>query len=340
MNNNKQNEQSNKKMNNRGSWATPKLFEMVRTKIVEPIKDKFLEATKNNDEAAKEKLKRWLNVFSGNIQNWKGALELSNEVSNGVGYSKSLNHAGKAKHILESVKNQDIVDVMFDEETQSMVMLIPASSKSNTPNSPLSKTSQQFEMGQEIETMAVRADEINNITAKHTKAEGLKLIFATNKLEYFEKGQNDPGGVIGFDFPEAVASVKQELDKVSKHAAAYDDVFADNSSFYNDLSSGGMLDITYAEVGINPIGLDLNGDGVINEDEYAIFTKADKDKTFTKVLESEEFPELYGNWAAKKFEEVYNKGVAKTKTILDKEEENEAFDFHSYNIAKVQQKTI
>ena len=155
-------------------------------------------------------------------------------------------------------------------------------------------------------------------------------MFATNKLEYFKQGQNDPGGNVGFDAGAAMAFTKQELEKVSKYAAAYDDVFADNSSFYKDAKTGYLLDIPYIDVGIDPIGLDLNGDGVINENEYATLIESDKDKVFKGILESDEFSDLYANWAAKKFEQVYNKGVKSGETVLDKKAEADIFDPNDY----------
>lgn len=303
----------NKEIEKRGSWFKPELFDKFVSKILKPLQKKYLKAVEDDQLQKQEQIKMIIAGLSDDGNNWKSVGDMIPSMN----FSESIKHREGSQDVIDAFTKQDAFDIEHDKNTNSMVMLFPYQPEDSS-ETPLTKTVEGESLmttEQEPLTMRVTSNDIANIIEKNTPANELALTFATSKLEYFEQGKNN----IPFDFNGAVSFVKQELKNASRWPAAYDDVLKNNSSFYKDMKEGFMLDISYAEVGINPIGLDLNGDGVINENEFATFTEVDKDKTFKKYIDSDEFPDGYSRWVAKHFEQNHAKGRETNQTILDKE---------------------
>lgn len=299
----------NNEITKRGSWFSTKLYDKFVNKILKPLQKEFLVAVESDNSQDQEKVKMVMSSLADDISTYKAMGEMMSEVtlSESIKHDTSWSGGIPAQDVLDAFSNQKgDFDITHDKKTNSMVMMLPYQSET-----PLAMTVEQQPM-----KIQVRSNDVADIITKHTQSDKLALTFATNKLEYFEQGKNN----IPFDFDGAVSSIKQELKNTSKWPAAYDDVLKNNSSFYKDMKDGFMLDITYAEVGIDPVGLDLNGDGVINEDEFATFTDPDKDKTFQTYVDSDEFENGFSHWVAKNFEQVHGKGFEMTKTVLDKEQ--------------------
>ena len=89
-------------------------------------------------------------------------------------------------------------------------------------------------------------------------------------------------GKQGEDFrrDEVFGSVKALVDKGDIDALLKNDITGTGTTPLEDISKNHpeFANLSYANLGIDPTGIDLNGDGVINENELALLSNSDREK--------------------------------------------------------------
>ena len=89
-------------------------------------------------------------------------------------------------------------------------------------------------------------------------------------------------GKQGEDFrsDEVFGSIKSLVNKGNIDALLKNDITGTGTTPLEDISKNhpGFANLSYASLGIDPTGIDLNGDGIINEDERALLSNSDREK--------------------------------------------------------------
>jgi hypothetical protein len=119
-------------------------------------------------------------------------------------------------------------------------------------------------------------DEINELGVKAIAPEKERTAITKLAMQARETGkQGEP-----FRRDEVFGSVKALIDKGDIDALLKNDITGTGTTPLEDISKNhpGFANLSYASLGIDPTGIDLNGDGIINEDERALLSNSDREK--------------------------------------------------------------
>ena len=119
-------------------------------------------------------------------------------------------------------------------------------------------------------------DEINELGVKALAPEKEKAAIMKIAMQARETGkQGEP-----FRRDEVFGSVKALIDKGDIDALLKNDITGTGTTPLEDISKNhpDFANLSYASLGIDPTGIDLNGDGIINEDEAALLSNSDREK--------------------------------------------------------------
>ena len=119
-------------------------------------------------------------------------------------------------------------------------------------------------------------DEINELGVKAIAPEKEKTAIRKLAMSVREAGKQ------GEDFrrDEVFGSVKALVDKGDIDALLKNDITGTGTTPLEDISKNHpeFANLSYANLGIDPTGVDLNGDGIINENELALLSSNDREK--------------------------------------------------------------
>ena len=117
-------------------------------------------------------------------------------------------------------------------------------------------------------------DEINELGVKAIAPEKEKTAIRKLAMSVREAGKQ------GEDFrrDEVFGSVKALVDKGDIDALLKNDITGTGTTPLEDISKTHpeFANLSYANLGIDPTGVDLNGDGIINENELALLSNNDR----------------------------------------------------------------
>jgi len=119
-------------------------------------------------------------------------------------------------------------------------------------------------------------DSINELGVKALAPEKERTAITKLAMQAREIGkQGEP-----FRRDEVFGSVKALIDKGDIDALLKNDITGTGTTPLEDISKNhpGFANLSYASLGIDPTGIDLNGDGIINEDERALLSNSDREK--------------------------------------------------------------
>ena len=119
-------------------------------------------------------------------------------------------------------------------------------------------------------------DSINELGVEALAPEKEKAAIMKIAMQARETGkQGEP-----FRRDEVFGSVKALIDKGDIDALLKNDITGTGTTPLEDISKNhpDFANLSYASLGIDPTGIDLNGDGIINEDEAALLSNSDREK--------------------------------------------------------------
>ena len=154
-------------------------------------------------------------------------------------------------------------------------------------------------------------DEINELGVKAIAPEKEKTAIRKLAMSVREAGKQ------GEDFrrDEVFGSVKALVDKGDIDALLKNDITGTGTTPLEDISKNHpeFANLSYANLGIDPTGVDLNGDGIINENELALLSSNDREK----IIKAD--PNILADYVTRKVAQFYARG----KAYFDKENPRE-----------------
>jgi hypothetical protein len=154
-------------------------------------------------------------------------------------------------------------------------------------------------------------DEINELGVKAIAPEKEKTtIMKIAKQEEIVGKQGEP-----FRRDEVFGSIKALVSKGDIDALLKNDITGTGTTPLEDISKNHpeFANLSYADLGIDPTGVDLNGDGIINEDEKALLSNNDREK----IIKAD--PNILADYVTRKVAQFYARG----KAYFDKENPKE-----------------
>ena len=110
-------------LGNRGSWASPALYDNFQN-LEESFKKQYLEAVDNNDIKLQNKLLNDQEMRSSSLMSWKDTMTMNSEVmsAEGTGYSNAL--SAENKNILTQLNAQEDPQVQINPKTNELEFII------------------------------------------------------------------------------------------------------------------------------------------------------------------------------------------------------------------------
>tara|TARA_R110002020_G_scaffold224_3_gene1084 strand:- start:216 stop:1577 length:1362 start_codon:yes stop_codon:yes gene_type:complete len=165
-----------------------------------------------------------------------------------------------------------------------------------------------------IDDNTITADDINNLAVAALAPEKEKTTINNLAMQARELGKQ------GEDFrsSEVLGSIKSLVSKGNIDALLKNDITGTGTTPLEDISTNhpDFANLSYASLGLDPTGLDLNGDGIINEDEKALLSNSDREK----IIKAD--PNILTDYLARKIRQSHAGGkVYYDKQNPKKEEE-------------------
>ena len=145
-------------------------------------------------------------------------------------------------------------------------------------------------------------DSINELGVKALAPEKEKAAIMKIAMQARETGkQGEP-----FRRDEVFGSVKALIDKGDIDALLKNDITGTGTTPLEDISKNhpDFANLSYASLGLDPTGIDLNGDGIINEDEAALLSNSDREK----IIKAD--PNILTDYLTRKISQSHVRGKA------------------------------
>jgi len=279
-------------LGNRGSWASPALYDEFQG-LEEGYKNQYLAAVDSNDIKQQNKLLRDQEARSSSLLGWKDAMTRNSEVmgAEGTGYSSALSEENK--NILMQLNAQEEPQVQINPSTNELEFVI-----------------QGLDGSEQIVTLG-KLEKIMEENMPPTKI-GADLTLSNKTLEkYGEEGGKWDNEVNG----KIMAENKKRLKGIKNIATMFYDDFTDtNTTFAEDIKNHPDLNyynLSYDTLGIDASVLDKDGDGKISGREQNALTGDDINRIIEHMLlpENRGIAEEYlAEYMTLKQKTYYNRG--------------------------------
>ena len=158
-------------------------------------------------------------------------------------------------------------------------------------------------------------DSINELGVKALAPEKEKAAIMKIAMQAGEVGKQGQA----FRRDEVFGSVKALVDKGNIDALLKNDITGTGTTPLEDISKNhpDFVNLSYASLGLDPTGIDLNGDGIINEDEAALLSNSDREK----IIKAD--PNILTDYLTRKISQSHVRGKAYFDEQNPKKEEEQ-----------------